>query len=87
MLAAHMGTGAVEARIRLERAPQIRKRARRHGQIVDVIQFTRWACEQHNFPSVEAVRNRFGVSRATAYRWTRALAIAYDMDPQWRHWA
>lgn len=45
-----------------------------------VIRFVVWAHQLHRFPSVEQIRTRFGVSRATAYRWRDALAAAHGIQ-------
>lgn len=68
----------------------ISKTAARHslagyGVILATCVFMRWAIEQTHFPTVEAVQTRFNVCRATAYRWTAALAEAYGLDPAKRH--
>lgn len=88
-LIASLGTGAAEPRIQPERAPQIataRPTATKHalagyGHVRTVMEFMKWAHEQDRFPTIEAVSTRFNVCRATAYRWTSALAETYGIDP------
>ena len=52
-----------------------------YGVLRSTLEFARWAHEQEKFPSAAAVCHRFNVCRATAYRWTRALAEVYGIDP------
>lgn len=47
--------------------------------------FMRWAIEQREFPTIAAVQEEFQCCRATAYRWTQALAEVYGLDPASRH--
>ena len=56
-----------------------------YGTVLATMQFMRWAIEQDRFPQPEAVMTRFSVCRATAYRWTLALAEAYGVEPETRH--
>jgi hypothetical protein len=56
-----------------------------YGTVLATCKFMAWAHEQEHFPSPEAVMTRFNVCRATAYRWTRALAETYGLDPATRH--
>ena len=88
-LIASLGPGAVEPLAQPERAPHIRNArptATKHalagyGHIRTVMEFMKWAHEQDRFPTIEAVSTRFDVCRATAYRWTNALAATYGVDP------
>ena len=43
------------------------------------MEFTRWAVERSEFPTVEAIVRRFSVSRATAYRWRNELGETYGL--------
>lgn len=52
-----------------------------YGRLLSAMKFMRWAIEQDHFPSAQSVVDHFGVSIATAYRWTAALAEAYGIDP------
>jgi hypothetical protein len=45
-----------------------------------VMEFTRWAVEREEFPTMEAIVRRFDVSRATAYRWRNTLGETYMLD-------
>ncbi|HEL3246030.1 TPA: hypothetical protein UM344_001245 [Stenotrophomonas maltophilia] len=45
-----------------------------------VMEFMRWAVERSEFPTVEAIVRRFGVSRATAYRWRNSLGETYRLE-------
>lgn len=45
-----------------------------------VMEFTRWAVERDEFPTMEAIVRRFDVSRATAYRWRNALGETYMLE-------
>jgi hypothetical protein len=56
-----------------------------YGQMLAAMKFMRWAIEQKRFPTHESVMDRFNVCRATAYRWTLALAECYGVDPAIRH--
>jgi len=56
-----------------------------YGRLLSTMHFMRWAIEREHFPSPEDVMARFQVCRATAYRWTAALAEAYGIDPAVRH--
>lgn len=56
-----------------------------YGRLLSAMKFMRWAIEQEHFPTARAVVDHFGVSIATAYRWTAALAEAYGIDPALRH--
>lgn len=56
-----------------------------YGRLLSAMKFMRWAIEQEHFPTPEAVMTHFRVCRATAYRWTAALAEAYGIDPAIRH--
>lgn len=56
-----------------------------YSQTLTILKFAAWAHEQERFPSIEAVQTRFNVCRATAYRWTAALAEAHGIDPATRH--
>lgn len=56
-----------------------------YGTTLSAMQFMRWAIERDTFPSIADVKTRFGVCNATAYRWTRALAECYGVDPAIRH--
>ncbi|WP_422507178.1 hypothetical protein [Stenotrophomonas sp. GZD-301] len=44
------------------------------------MEFMRWAVELQQFPTVEAIIRRFGVSRATAYRWRSELGETYGLQ-------
>lgn len=44
-----------------------------------IMEFTRWAVERSEFPTVEAIVRRFSVSRATAYRWRNELGETYGL--------
>jgi len=44
-----------------------------------IMEFTRWAVERSDFPTVEAIVRRFRVSRATAYRWRHELGETYGL--------
>ena len=52
-----------------------------YGCVRSVMEFMKWSHEQDRFPTIQAVRNRFNVSKATANRWTNALAETYGIDP------
>ena len=56
-----------------------------YGNVLAGMKFMRWAIEQDRFPTIEAVQARFKVCRATAYRWTLALAETYGIEPSLRH--
>lgn len=45
-----------------------------------IMEFTRWAVERSEFPTVEAIVRRFNVSRATAYRWRGELRDTYGLE-------
>lgn len=45
-----------------------------------IMEFMRWAVELQQFPTVEAIIRRFGVSRATAYRWRSELGETYGLQ-------
>lgn len=67
-------------------APRVRRAAARHdlygyGYMRTVMEFMKWAHEQDRFPTIAAVRCRFNVSKATAYRWTSCLAATYGIEP------
>jgi DNA-binding transcriptional ArsR family regulator len=51
-----------------------------HPLLIAYARFVGWAIEQAQFPTPERVMTRFGISRATAYRWLTALAEAYGVD-------
>ena len=72
-----------------ERVPVIararRSNATKHvlsgnGNTRIVMEFTRWAVERDEFPTMEAIVRRFDVSRATAYRWRNALGETYKLE-------
>jgi hypothetical protein len=48
--------------------------------------FTRWAASLHNPPTVAQISERFGVSRATSYRykaaWEAAVGAGYAPPPK-----
>ena len=46
-----------------------------------IVNFVCWAFEQHDFPTPEAICDRFNCSRATAYRLRASLAKAYGIEP------
>lgn len=50
-----------------------------YGYVRTIMEFMKWAHEQDRFPTVDAVRNRFNCSRATAYRWINCLAETYGV--------
>ena len=94
-LAASLGLGpairpAAEpapAQQRSQRPPSSGASARRRADTPDdfphqelVIRFVVWAHQLRRFPSVEQIRTRYGVSRATAYRWRDALAAAHGIQ-------
>ena len=56
-----------------------------YGAMLAAMKFMQWAIEQDRFPTPEAVIARFNVCRATAYRWTLALAETYGVAPEVRH--
>lgn len=56
-----------------------------YGHLRAALEFSKWAHEQDRFPTIEAVQMRFNVCRATAFRWTRALAETYGIPPETRH--
>ena len=56
-----------------------------YGSILAAMKFMRWAIEQDRFPTTKAVQAHFNVCRATAYRWTLALAECYGVDPATRN--
>lgn len=95
MLAASLGTGAgaprdgsmadLAAPANAAHTPRTQHDLAGYGSILATMKFMRWAIEQDRFPTVEAVQCRFKVCRATAYRWTLALAEAYGIDPAIRH--
>lgn len=94
VLAPSLGMGAIAPAARLEQAPVIAHETRiappqhalvGYGTILGVMRFMRWAIERDSFPSVAAVMDEFQVCRATAYRWTYALAEVYGLDPATRH--
>lgn len=82
-----LGLGALAFSTTME-VPHIAKRERPlaqhdyadYGCVRSVMEFMKWAHEQDRFPTVPAVQNRFNVSKATAYRWTNALAETYGID-------
>ena len=83
-----IGTFALDFSSRLDpaRGPHARKGVPRHdlsgyGYMRTVMEFMKWAHEQDRFPTIAAVRCRFNVSKATAYRWTNCLADTYGIDP------
>lgn len=88
-LHASLGIGTVEPSARPERVPRIasvRPTTTKHalagyGHIRTVMEFMKWAHEQDRFPTIDAVSTRFNICRATAYRWTSALAETYGIDP------
>ncbi len=45
-----------------------------------IMEFMRWAVELQQFPTVAAIISRFGVSRATAYRWRNELGETYGLQ-------
>lgn len=76
----------VDPPTRTERMPVIEdKRPRRRGEdagtVELIIRFCAWAHERRHFPSAREIQNRFSVSRANAYRWRRALADVYGIEP------
>lgn len=52
-----------------------------YGHLRTVLEFSKWAHEQSRFPTIGATCARFNVCRATAYRWTSALAATYGIEP------
>lgn len=51
-----------------------------YGSTRIVMEFTRWAVERDEFPTMEAIVRRFDVSRATAYCWRNTLGETYMLD-------
>lgn len=88
-LSASLGLGAVEPTRLAEPAPQIVEHSRikvKHNMAGysitrTILEFAKWAHEQERFPTVDRVCSRFGVCRATAYRWTSELAETYGIEP------
>jgi len=70
---------------RAESANRTKHQLAGYGCVLTTMKFMRWAIEQDRFPTVAAVMTQFGVCKATAYRWTAALAEAYGIDPAIRH--
>ena len=62
----------------LRKAPCLPQReACPHRGFALALAFTRWALQQRDPPTWQAIANRFDVSRATAYRWREAwLAVS-----------
>lgn len=87
---ASLGFGVRPAAVRTEKAPRIASRRTKlptnetsgYGAVLGTLRFAAWAHEQHHFPTPELVMERFGVCRATAYRWCRALAECYGFRLQ-----
>ncbi|WP_057921129.1 hypothetical protein [Lysobacter capsici] len=69
---------------RLEPAPAIgaakikRRQDTSHQELL--FRFVWWAHQLREFPSVQQIRDRFEVSRATAYRWRDSLAAAHGIN-------
>lgn len=85
-LAPSLGAGAVpNPEPKLERAPVIPEKKRSHGNETGTVQlaieFCAWAHERRFFPTPVEIQDRFGVCRATAYRWRRYLANVFGIDP------
>lgn len=74
----------VRRRKRPEPAPAIgaakikRRQDTSHQELL--FRFVWWAHQLREFPSVQQIRDRFEVSRATAYRWRDSLAAAHGID-------
>ena len=91
-LCASLGAGALRFSARVQ-VPQVKKNRRPtaahnwagYGYTRTLMEFMKWAHEQRHFPSTDAVVARFNVSRATAYRWTYALAETYGIAPESRN--
>lgn len=89
-LVASLGLGAIQPDPRRESqgsaplAPRVARVSTRtqndfhHTELI--LRFSAWAHTLHRFPTVEAVQERFQVSRATAYRWRNALAAAHGIQ-------
>ena len=54
-----------------------------YGVGVSMCSFTVWALSQQQFPTPQAVQDRFECNRATSYRWLDALAQACGIDTPW----
>lgn len=52
------------------------------GGIHGALRVAKWAMAQRYLPTVSAIRMRFNVSRATAYRWQAALRDELDLVPR-----
>ena len=88
-LTASLGLGAAQFSARSDPPPVFAPVSRRpktkhalagYGTLRAVLEFSKWAHEQDRFPTIKAVCTRFSVCRATAYRWTSALAETYGID-------
>jgi len=87
-LSASLGLGAAQFSARAETPvfePLSRSTKTKHawagyGTLRAILEFSKWAHEQERFPTIDAVCTRFNVCRATAYRWTSALAETYGID-------
>lgn len=79
-----IGAAAFSADPAMPPVPKVRKVKHdlaSYGHLRTVLEFSKWAHEQSRFPTIDAVCTRFNVCRATAYRWTNALAATYGIDP------
>ena len=54
-----------------------------YGTTVAICSFMVWSLTQARFPTPTKVMDRFGCSRATAYRWINALALACGISAHW----
>lgn len=83
-LKASLGVGAAAGSVGPEQVPTIPelKRTRdrdEFNQMEQMLRFAWWAHQLRRFPTVTQIRDRFGVCRATAYRWRSALASAHGI--------
>lgn len=91
-LSPSLGAGALQFSSRMavpaiETQPQatVKHNWAGYGTLRGAMEFMKWAIEQDRFPSIQATQARFNVCRATAYRWTSALAETYGVDAPLRH--
>lgn len=67
------------------KAPRAEHELAQEPSILAGMKFLLWAQAQRHFPTIQQVRDRYGLSRATAYRWTTFLAEALGLDVADRH--